>query len=293
MDEAEAMFLECQQATGISRQKFCDAMGIKASRLRDHMSVHRKEKLKVKTAKKAKQLKAVKTVAERHATAGYRVVYQYLIRDSHLTQEIGLEGVRLLMQELGLQQELPKKRSTNIIQVTSSELWPEGRRIQIDATKTEHGWVYIVLDVNSRAVLSTTAVTTVNAINAVTALRKAITVLHKKGIHETLLIMSDAGTDFTSDLFQAYCKSLGNWVRARVNQKGGMGILERLNRTFKYDYLFRLEINSFQDLVDSLQGFRSWYNNIRLHSSLKYQTPWSVFLQDAILSNNMVEKLTA
>jgi len=72
-----------------------------------------------------------------------------------------------------------------------------------------------------------------------------------------------------------------------------MGILERLNRTFKYDYLFRLEINSFQDLVDSLQGFRSWYNNIRLHSSLKYQTPWSVFLQDAILSNNMVEKLTA
>jgi len=147
MDEAEAMFLECQQATGISRQKFCDAMGIKASRLRDHMSVHRKEKLKVKTAKKAKQLKAVKTVAERHATAGYRVVYQYLIRDSHLTQEIGLEGVRLLMQDLGLQQELPKKRSTNIIQVTSSERWPEGRRIQIDATKTEHGWVYIVLDV--------------------------------------------------------------------------------------------------------------------------------------------------
>ena len=50
MDEAEAMYLECQQATGISRQKFCDAMGIKASRLRDHMSVHRKRKLKVKTA---------------------------------------------------------------------------------------------------------------------------------------------------------------------------------------------------------------------------------------------------
>ena len=50
--------------------------------------------------------------------------------------------------------------------------------------------------------LSTTAVTTVNAINAVTALRKAIALLHKKGIQEKLLIMSDVGTDFTSDLFQ-------------------------------------------------------------------------------------------
>jgi len=293
MDEAEAMFLDYQKATGISRQKFCDYMGIKASRLRDHMSMHRKAKLKVKASRRAKQFKVVKAVSEQHPTAGYRMVYQYLIRDSHLVQKVGLESVRLLMQELGLQQALPKKRSTNIIQVTSSELWPEGRRIQIDATKTEHGWVYIVQDVNSRAVLSTTAVTTVNAINAVTALRKAITILRKKGIHETLLIMSDGGTDFTSDLFQGYCKTLGSWVRARVNQKGGMGILERLNRTFKYDYLFRLEINSFQDLEDSLIDFRSWYNKSRLHSSLKYQTPWSVFLQDAILSNNVVEKFTA
>lgn len=293
MDEAELMFLECEKATGISRQKFCDYMGIKASRLRDHMSVHRKAKLKVKTSCKAKQLKAVKAVSEQHPTAGYRVVYQHLIKDGYLVQKVGLDGVRLIMQELGLQQDLPKKRSSNIIQVTSSELWPEGRRIQIDATKTEHGWVYIVLDVNSRAVLSTTAVTTVNAINAVTALRKAITVLHKKGIHENLLIMSDGGSDFTSNHFQTYCKTLGSWVRARVNQKGGMGILERLNRTFKYDYLFRLEINSFQDLKDSLQGFRSWYNNVRLHSSLNYQTPWSVLLQDAILSNNVVEKFVA
>lgn len=293
MDEAERLFMEYQKATGISRRKFCKLMGIKASRLRDHMSVHRKAKLKVKTSRKAKQLKAVKVISERHPTAGYRVVYQHLIKDSYLVQKVGLDGVRLMMQELGLQQELPKKYSSNIIQVTSSDLWPEGRRIQIDATKTEHGWVYIVLDVNSRAVLSTTAVTTVNALNAVTALRKAITVLHKKGIHEKLLIMSDGGSDFTSNYFQTYCKTLGSWVRARVNQKGGMGILERLNRTFKYEYLFRLEINSFQDLQNSLQGFRSWYNNVRLHSSLKYQTPWSILLQDAILSNNMVEKFVA
>lgn len=293
MDEAEAMFVEYQQETGLSRRKFCEYMGIKTSRLRDHMSEHRKAKLKVKAERKAKKVKAVKAVAEDHATAGYRNVYHYLLQNSKYLEKVSMEGIRLIMQELGLQQELPKKPSSNVIQVTASELWPEGRRIQIDATKTEHGWIYIVLDVNSRAVLSTTAVTTVNAVNAMTALRKAITVLHKKGIHEKLLIMSDGGSDFTSALFQGYCQTLGAWVRARVNQKGGMGILERLNRTFKYDYLFRLEINSFQDLIDSLQGFRSWYNTVRLHSSLKYQTPWSALLKDAILSNNMVEKLTA
>ena len=293
MDEAEAQFLDCQAKTGISRRKFCELMGIKTSRLRDHMSVHRKEKLEAKAARKAAQEKAVKAVAEQHATAGYRNVYQYLIQDAHFVQKVGLEGVRKIMREFGLQQELPKKRSTNIIEVTTSDLWPAGRRIQIDATKTEHGWVYIVLDVTSRAVLSTTAVTTVNAINARTALRKAIALLHRKGIFEDFLIMSDGGSDFTSALFQDYCSSLGSWVRARVNQKGGMGILERLNRTFKYDYLFRLEINSFQDLQDSLQDFRSWYNNVRLHSTLNYQTPWSVLLQDAILSNNVVENFAA
>lgn len=293
MDEAEAQFLDYQEKTGISRRKFCELMGIKASRLRDHMSVHRKERIKVKATRKVKQVKAVKAIAEQHATAGYRNVYQYLIKDSHLVQKVGLEGVRKLMGELGLQQALPKKRSSNIIEVTTSDLWPAGRRLQIDATKTEHGWVYIVLDVTSRAVLSTTAVTTVNAINARSALRKAIAVLHRKGIFEECLIMSDGGSDFTSALFQAYCSSLGSWVRARVNQKGGMGILERLNRTFKYDYLFRLEINSFQDLQDSLQDFRSWYNTVRLHSTLKYQTPWSVLLHTAILSNNMVEKFAA
>lgn len=293
MDEAESMFLEYQQATGISRRKFCKLMGIKASRLRDHMSVHRKEKLKAKAGRKVKQVKAIKVVAEKHATAGYRNVYQHLIKDKYLVQKIGMERVRKLMAELGLQQTLPKKRSSNIIEVTTSELWPVGRRLQIDATKTEHGWVYIVLDVTSRAVLSTTAVTTVNAINARSALRKAVAVLHRKGIFEDFLIMSDGGSDFTSALFQDYCSSLGSWVRARVNQKGGMGILERLNRTFKYDYLFRLEINSLQDLHDSLKDFRSWYNTVRLHSSLNYQTPWSVLLHTAILSNNMVEKFVA
>ena len=44
---------------------------------------------------------------------------------------------------------------------------------------------------------------------------------------------------------------------------------------------------------DSLQGFRSWYDTVRMHSTLQYQMPCSVLLHTAILSNNMVEKIVA
>ena len=57
------------------------------------------------------------------------------------------------------------------------------------------------------------------------------------GIDEPLVIQSDGGSDFTSAWFQTCCSQLGQWIRCRVNQVGGMGILERLKRTFKYQYL--------------------------------------------------------
>jgi putative transposase len=53
------------------------------------------------------------------------------------------------------------------------------------------------------------------------------------GIDAPLVIQSDGGSDFTSESFLACCKQIGQWSRCRVNQGGGMGILERLTRTLK------------------------------------------------------------
>jgi putative transposase len=87
--------------------------------------------------------------------------------------------------------------------------------------------------------------------------------------------------NFTSELFQHFCQSVGCWVRSKVNQKGGMGILERLNRTWKYQWLFRHEYSTLQGVQALADSFKAWYNRKRRHSALAYTTPWSVLTNDA------------
>jgi len=52
-----------------------------------------------------------------------------------------------------------------------------------------------------------------------------------------------------------------------------MGLVERLNRTFKYDVVVRHEVTTSLDLKALVPQFRDWYNQERLRSSLGYQTP--------------------
>ena len=73
---------------------------------------------------------------------------------------------------------------------------------------------------------------------------------------------------------------MGPWVRCRVTHAGGMGILERLKRTFTYEFVFRHEVTTSiarQALAPRLQD---WDHRERLHSSLGYQVPWQRFLAD-------------
>ena len=93
------------------------------------------------------------------------------------------------------------------------------------------------------------------------------------GIDEPLVIQSEAGSAFTSAWFQMSGSQLGQWLRCRVNEVGGMGILERLNRTFKYERVFRDDIETSVQLRDHLPEFERWYNEERLHSSVGYQPP--------------------
>ena len=53
----------------------------------------------------------------------------------------------------------------------------------------------------------------------------------------------------------------------------GIGIVERLNRTFTYELIFHHEANLLADLRGLAEPFRQWYNEERLHSRLDYQTP--------------------
>ena len=143
--------------------------------------------------------------------------------------------------------------------------------MQIDATRLSLGdgvgWVYIVQDVASRACLATKAVRSLSKELAAEALQEAQTLLNNLGVSEPLVVQSDAGSDFTSGHFQSLCAEFGCWARSRINQIGGMGILERLNKTFKHDFVFWHEVDNLADLKEIVPKFRRWYNQERIHSS--------------------------
>ena len=214
-------------------------------------------------------------------------VYHALRRRSRF---IGRERVRQLMSEGGLQPPPPLKRKRPTPAVVAEQDWPEGRRLQIDATRfrLDDGvaWVYLVEDVKTRQCIAASAASTLNRERAAATLLEGHRRLSALGLDGPRLVQSDAGSDFTSGYFQQVCQSVGQWVRCRVAQHGGMGILERLNRTFKHEFIFRQEVNTLDDLKALLPAFQDWYNKQRLHSRLEYRPPAAVLADEvaALLS---------
>jgi putative transposase len=148
----------------------------------------------------------------------------------------------------------------------------------MDATQVVYGqekaWFYLVKDISSRTCLSIQPVKHLCQFAAARTLRAAQQVLRKQGITDPLVIQTDGGSDFTSDHFQTTCRTLGSWHRSSIKQTGGMALLERLNKTFKYDFYFRQECDAFEQLNPLAKAFKHWYNHDRIHSAIGYATPW-------------------
>ena len=254
-------------------------------RLRDYLRAADKRRRRQQALSAAAA--EVKAASKFDDSYGYRRVYHHL-RNRGVA--IGRECVRRLMGELGLQPPPPVKKKRNAPEVVATENWPDGRRLQIDATRFRFddgvAWIYLVEDVKSRDCLAASAAPRLSKERAAQTLLEAHQHLAAQGLAGARVVQSDGGSDFTSGHFQALCEQIGCWVRCRVAQPGGMGILERLNRTFKHEYIFRREVNTLAELQALLPDFKQWYNERRVHSSLGYRTPASVLADEvaAVLS---------
>jgi putative transposase len=114
--------------------------------------------------------------------------------------------------------------------------------------------------------------------------------LRQGGITASLVIQSDGGSELTSAYFQRCCQAIGQWGRCRINQVGGMGIVARLPRTFKYACVCRHEVTTSVELKQLAPQFQAWYHEERLHSSLGYQAPWQRLLTDGAALTQWVEE---
>ncbi len=263
-----------QSRSDLSLRRFARYAGVPYWQLRDF---EKRTPARGKRDQKRDELREhVKQMARLHPTYGYRFLYQELQAQG---ETVGLHRVRELLGELGLRAPQPRKIRKPAAEVVAPPEWPTGRRVQIDATRLSLPGgvcsVYHVLDVQSRVVLASKAVRSLSMQLAKATLDEGVTGLRSLGICGPILVQSDGGSDFTSEVFQNACLRYGAWVRCKVSQRGGMGILERLNRTYKYAFAFRHDWKSLAEVQSALADFHRWYNQTRRHSALGYGTPWA------------------
>lgn len=137
------------------------------------------------------------------------------------------------------------------------------------------GFLYLVaiLDWFSRYVLSWRVSNSLDTSFCLEALDEALS----RGRPE--IFNSDQGSQFTS------CKFTGRLEAAGVSiSMDGRGrafdniFIERLWRTVKYEEVYLNDYQGVADAVGSLGRYWRFYNSERLHQSLAYKTPASVYL---------------
>ena len=133
-------------------------------------------------------------------------------------------------------------------------------------------YLIAIIDWFSRYVIDWQLSTTLEADFCVEVLKRAL-ITGKCDIFNT-----DQGSQFTCDDFTKVLLSLE--IKISMDGKGRALdniFVERLWRSVKYEIVFPSQWETVQDARTGLCEYFKFYNHERLHQSLNYKTPWSVY----------------
>jgi len=144
-------------------------------------------------------------------------------------------------------------------------------------TETE-GWTYLasVEDIYSRKIIGWSFGKSIDAELAVKALRNAVLNVRKT---EGIIIQSDLGSQYTSNLFEAALADLK--IRHSYSKKGypyDNSYIESFHSVLKKE---EVNLRKYKDSKEAYNAIfeyiESWYNRKRIHSSLNYRTSEGVY----------------
>lgn len=200
---------------------------------------------------------------------------------------IGTKRVRRLMRLMGLEALYPKPRTSvpnkehviypyllrGVSVVRPNQVWAA----DITYIRMNQGFAYLVavMDWHSRYVLSWRVSTSLDSSFCLDALQEAI---DKYGYPE--MSNTDQGCQFTSKGWIGML--LAGSVRISMDGRGRCFdniFVERLWRSTKQEEVYLKEYKSVTELKDGIKQYFEFYNNRRLHQSLDYSTPVSVYFQ--------------
>lgn len=142
----------------------------------------------------------------------------------------------------------------------------------------QDGWTYLasVMDFYSRRIIGWAYDVTMTAELALKALKNAcLNVTNTEGI----ILQSDLGTQYTSEIFESYLSS--KKIRHSYSRKGcpyDNACIESFHSVFKKE---EVNVNTYTDAKVAygavFEYIESWYNHKRIHGSLNYKTPDEVY----------------
>lgn len=159
---------------------------------------------------------------------------------------------------------------------TPNQAWA----VDISYIPLPKGFMYLVviIDLYSRYIVGWSLSNTMEAEWVVATLRKAVQTYGIPGI-----INSDQGSQFTSETYIQYVKSLGP-TRISMDGKGRAtdnAYVERFFRTIKYDKIYLEVPENGYTLHQCCAEYIQFYNCSREHSQLNYDTPKEWYLKAA------------
>jgi putative transposase len=213
---------------------------------------------------------------------GYRKMVAELKRQGQIYNH---KRILRLMQVMGIQALTPKR---NLSRPSKDHLIFPYLLKNVSIRKTNQVWstditfipmyksfayLVAVMDWFSKYVLSWEISNTLDVHFCLNALDKALR-LGKPEIFNT-----DQGSQFTSQIFVQ--KVLGNQIKLSMDSKGRALdniFIERLWRSLKYEDIYLKEYRTYQELYTGINNYFNFYNNIRTHQSLKYNTPADIYM---------------
>ena len=208
---------------------------------------------------------------------------QWLKQQGHWVNE---KRVRRLLRKMGLMAIYRKPRLSQPVQ--GAQVYPyllRGIKVeradQVWSTDITYvrlcaGFIYLVaiIDWYSRYVVSWEVSVTMDASFCLSALERALEVSQPE------IFNSDQGAQLTSKELTGRLQSAG--IRISMDGRGRVFdniFVERLWRSVKYEEVYLKDYGNVEEAVRGLMSYFEFYNSERLHQSLNYQTPETVYRQ--------------
>lgn len=234
----------------------------------------------------SRDLSIMRIMDEMYLEDPTRGTRRYSIELIDYGHHIGRDRARTLMKLMGISAIYPTPRTT-VIDKTKykypyllrnlkidkpNQVW----QIDISYIPMRYGFMYLVaiIDVHSRFIVGWDISNTMDAAWVVKTLQKAV---QRNGKPE--IINSDQGTQFTSEAYISYVKSLET-TAISMDGKGRAkdnAFIERFFRTIKHDCLYLNPSHDGHELFTQCKRFIHYYNEKRTHSSIGNVPPIKVY----------------